>query len=144
MQRTINELKAYILSRCTPSAEGCLEWQGSLTKDGYGHVRFGKITVKVHRVIADAPPHSDVLHSCDNPRCCNVNHLSLGNHQANMIDRSRKCRTVNMYGVQKITEDDVRAIRMSTDTHRAIGIQYGLSRTAITNIKSGARYAWVK
>jgi HNH endonuclease len=36
-----------------------------------------------------------VMHSCDNPPCCNPNHLSIGTHHENMIDSMLKGRAKN-------------------------------------------------
>lgn len=33
-----------------------------------------------------------LLHSCDNRKCCNVDHLSLGTHSQNMLDMITKGR----------------------------------------------------
>jgi hypothetical protein len=82
---------------------GCWEWQAGRDPKGYG--RVGKIDgeVLVHRIAyADAhgpiPTGLSVLHKCDNPRCCNVDHLVLGTHLENMVDRQMKGRTAGSKG----------------------------------------------
>jgi hypothetical protein len=76
----------------------CHEWTGHRIKWGYGSFRVGNSVKKAHRVayeihVAPIPHGMLVLHSCDNPACCNPNHLSLGTHiqnMAQMIERGRK------------------------------------------------------
>jgi len=88
----------------------CLEWTGGCYATGYGRTwAYGK-DWKTHRLALhlegiDVTGHH-VLHSCDNPRCCNPNHLRLGTHQENMRDmvsRGRQSR--------KLTKQDVLDIR---------------------------------
>lgn len=80
----------------------CWEWQRSLTKDGYGQfssrVRslFG-ISVRGSRAAwqltyGEIPVGMQVLHSCDNRKCCNPRHLFLGTHKDNMRDMKLKGR----------------------------------------------------
>lgn len=40
-----------------------------------------------------------VMHSCDNPRCINIDHLSAGNNLLNVKDRSSKGRTARQKGL---------------------------------------------
>ena len=94
--------------------------------------------------MANAPDGIHALHSCDNPKCCNPSHLSLGTHTDNMIDKSKKKRVANGSGTQKLSEEDVRNIRISSDTHERLAQMYGVARTTITNIKCRNRYGWVK
>ena len=35
-----------------------------------------------------------VLHTCDTPACCNINHLRAGTHTENMRDMAKKKRSV--------------------------------------------------
>ena len=56
---------------------------------------------------------SQVQHVCNNPKCCNPNHLELGDHSKNMQYRA-KCGRYNnkreSNGHAKLTEDNVREI----------------------------------
>lgn len=86
----------YIISKSIPNKSGCLEYQGSLNK-GYGILKlFGK-SVVVSRIVwiilkGDIPEGFCILHTCDNTRCVNINHLFLGTHQDNSDDKIKKGR----------------------------------------------------
>lgn len=80
----------------------CVEWDKSRNlKKGdrldYGQVRVGDKMKKAHRVawekaFGKIPSGMLVLHRCDNPPCVNPEHLYLGTHQDNALDRERKGR----------------------------------------------------
>jgi hypothetical protein len=79
---------------------GCLVWKGG--KDhGYGMIRIGPYAeARCHRVAwvlahGAIPDGLHVLHRCDNPPCCNVDHLFLGDQCANMQDMAKKKRSRN-------------------------------------------------
>ncbi|MCO1396418.1 HNH endonuclease signature motif containing protein [Burkholderia cenocepacia] len=82
---------------------GCWEWRGGILKSGYGHFYYGAFdgkqkSGKVHRAAwvlmrGDVPDSLQVLHRCNNRRCCNPNHLYLGTHAQNMKDREKAGRT---------------------------------------------------
>jgi hypothetical protein len=68
----------------------CWEWQGPCYGKGYGHFRWGgrnQPTSRVAWTITNGDPGELwVLHTCDNPACCNPDHLFLGTHDDNMKD----------------------------------------------------------
>lgn len=80
---------------------GCWEW--TLTKErppllAYGRCYFGKRYRHAHRVVWELlkgpiPEGMCVLHRCDNPPCCNPDHLFLGTLADNAADRDAKGRT---------------------------------------------------
>lgn len=98
---------ARILKRVVINDEtGCWEWVGFKDKDGYGRVSYGKTSggyqrmALVHRVmyalkIGEIPEGLCVCHHCDNPSCCNPEHLWLGTNEENTADRYRKGRTAS-------------------------------------------------
>ena len=76
---------------------GCLEWTGGTTPDGYGKIKIDGVTVVAHRLawtltVGPIPEGMCVCHTCDNPPCCNVNHLWLGTNAENMADKMAKGR----------------------------------------------------
>lgn len=58
-------------------------------------INFQSYAHRVAWLIAKGQIESNlfVLHKCDNPLCCNVDHLFLGTHQDNMDDMKRKGRS---------------------------------------------------
>lgn len=69
--------------------DGCWLWTGARNEFGYGRVSIRSRVYKAHRVAwylarGPVPDGIDVLHSCDNPPCCNPAHLHLGTHRQNM------------------------------------------------------------
>lgn len=73
---------------------GCLEWQLTLDKDGYGHFRTGSYTdgtrknTRAHRwsyeeFIGPIPDGLVIDHECTNPCCVDPNHLQAVTHLRN-------------------------------------------------------------
>lgn len=76
--------------------EGCWEWLGGKTGDGYGSLSVGAKRVLAHRysyyLSFGDPGDALVCHTCDNPSCVRPSHLFLGDHQANSDDMQSKNR----------------------------------------------------
>lgn len=76
----------------------CWNWQASTLRKGYGRFSVRKVLVQAHRfswMLANGrgiPAGLQVLHSCDNPRCVNPNHLSIGTNGDNVRDCVAKGR----------------------------------------------------
>lgn len=83
-----------------------------------------------------------VLHRCDNPACCNAEHLFLGSQLDNMSDRLVKGRfTTQAKGENnasaKLTDADVLEIRrlVSEGTYQKdVAEQFGVSQPLISMI----------
>lgn len=91
-QRYVDRLWAGIDKR---GPDECWPWTRSCSKGGYGQLWVSGTVQYVHRLVVEAPAGSEVLHSCDNPPCCNPAHLTVGTHAANMADHRRKGRARN-------------------------------------------------
>lgn len=89
-------------------ADDCWEWQGALTRLGYGTIKFSGLSTMAHRAAyqfhhgvvlprmlmsRDMPV---VMHTCDNRRCCNPAHLRLATQKENCQDRDAKGRGMNI------------------------------------------------
>lgn len=76
--------------------DGCHVWQGATTKGGYGVMHIAGYTILAHRAVhainTGDTAAEVVMHTCDNPKCCNPQHLRSGTHQENMDDMHMKGR----------------------------------------------------
>jgi hypothetical protein len=89
----------------TSDIDACWEWSGPVNPCGYG-VLFLNVdkqngrrnVISAHRYSyikykGEIPKDMCVMHKCDNPKCTNPNHLSLGTFADNNKDRSLKGRS---------------------------------------------------
>lgn len=96
--------------------EECWNWKGCTNKDGYGKFRCGINVISAHRfacMLKERIPHGfQSQHLCNNPKCCNPNHLKPGTRLENteyMIKCTRQPKGESS-GVAILTEDQVREI----------------------------------
>lgn len=91
-------LKSFFSKVNKSAPNGCWEWTGYRSPQGYGE--YGKgLERRTHRIsfIFHKGEIGDlfVLHKCDNPPCVNPDHLFLGTQAENIKDCSNKKRIVN-------------------------------------------------
>lgn len=146
-----------------PGSPGeCWEWQGSRTAAGYGQLRAGGTNRYAHRFAwsratgKTIPPGAVIMHTCDNPPCCNPEHLRLGDKWLNSLDKVAKGR--QQRGTQvwasKLDEAKVRWIRAnyvswwhgrSRRSNAAdLAVELGVSDSTVRGVVRGATWAWVK
>ncbi len=102
---------------------GCWNWKGNMFNTGYGQFKNKRMAngrpIGASRAAwllfrkADLKRFEFVCHRCDNPRCCNPDHLFVGTQKQNMEDCVEKVR-INRGEDRpqaKLTEDDVRQMR---------------------------------
>jgi hypothetical protein len=79
-------------------ANECWPWIGCTNDDGYGKVGIEGKTYYAHRLVLEWKlgrpllPGMESKHSCDNPPCCNPDHLFEDTHKGNMQDAIVKGR----------------------------------------------------
>jgi len=134
----------------------CWEWEASCNIHGYGQFRIDAKMVLAHRFSYELhyekiPENMCILHSCDNTRCCNPVHLSIGTHNDNMQDmlsKNRKATTKgSLNGKSKLNEDQVLVIKNKLNLgERNIDIakEYDVCVDAISKIKTGKTWAHIK
>lgn len=127
--------------------QGCIISPGFHDRDGYGRRKaFGEqmahraAWVEVHGPI---PEGMSVLHRCDNPPCINVDHLFLGTQSDNVKDMNAKGRHgyTGQRGERnpnvKLTDEQVREIRASTEGSTILAERYGVHYRHIWLIRRG-------
>lgn len=96
--RTYAEACAHALKRVEALGLGpddCWPWPGKRNKDGYGIGWACGENRLAHRMVFQAvygAIEHCVLHTCDNPPCCNPNHHFDGTRTHNAKDRDQKGR----------------------------------------------------
>lgn len=78
----------------------CWRWKGGRDAAGYGSFnmrakRFVASRVMWLLVYGEDPEDYQIGHTCDNPPCCNPNHLFLTDHAGNALDKALKGRCHN-------------------------------------------------
>ncbi len=128
--------------------EECWPWIGCVSPAGYGRFSINNKAQNSNRIAYElhhgARPDKFVLHHCDNPRCCNPNHLFLGTQTDNCIDMRNKGRGRGPKGEKnfshKLKESNIPNIRSDTRSASVIAKDYGVTKAAITHAKS--RRTW--
>ncbi len=137
------------LLRKTNKTDSCWLWTGGCFSDGYGNIGTSQGARRAHRVsyelyVGTIPPGMRVMHSCDNPKCLNPSHLSLGTDADNMRDRDAKGRHVpcrgDKNGAAKLNEFAVRSIRSVALPTATLAEIYGVGPHTIRRII--ARTSW--
>lgn len=137
---------------------GCWEWDGSAkSKRGYGQISMGGRGGKqelVHRFSytlhkGEIPYGMVVMHMCDNPKCVNPDHLTIGTHSENTRDAVKKGRWKSIPPLNcgenqhssKLTADDVRFIRDNPKIEaKELAAKYGTNITSIHKVRR--RQTW--
>lgn len=147
---TDEQLKRFWAKVNKREPDACWEWTAWTIKGGYGQYRIGDSKYLTHRIsysIANGDPGKlCVCHRCDNPKCVNPIHLWLGTLQEDMKDRDQKGRQARgeTQGLSELTENQVREIIASGDSHQGLANQYGVTRANISYIKRGETWKHIK
>lgn len=158
-------IAARLVARSIKQHSGCWEVQGQPVHSGHMQISIGTpapvgrglraprrrkyyARVRAH-VFAWEMAHKRrvpaglvVMHSCDNPRCVNPAHLSIGTQAENVRDSIRKGR-YNVFGVQRLNATQVREIRQRMargELQKDIARHFGVARNTISGIATRASW----
>lgn len=138
-ERFWNHVDVGLPDECWPTTykTGC--------RSGHAYMKFSRIgkAISVHRVAwmlthGQIPDGLNVLHRCNNPKCCNPAHLYLGTLSDNAQD-SIKAGTFNRV---EFSEEDIKRIRTMLEegyTQAHIARVVGCSQPYVSNINVGKR-----
>jgi hypothetical protein len=148
-------------SHCERQPNGCLEWQRYCHPTrGYGQIGRGtreQGLVETHRAAWEVthgpiPDGLFVLHRCDNPPCCDPEHLFLGTDADNTADKVAKGRQARGLALPhtKLSDAQVAEIRRRYDPRygppkrggrrsnaRELGEEYGISSSYVMQVVHG-------
>ena len=141
---------------------GCWEWQkgfhGKTKLQSYGSLWWLGKRAKAHRkafelINGEIPVGLCVCHTCDNPKCCNPNHLFLGTHKENIADCISKNRYRKEIGEDrynaKLTEHDISEIRRRyqfrhpTNSGVALAREFGIVHSMVWSIVNNKKWKHV-
>lgn len=122
----------------------CWLWAGGRFSQGYGRLVHDKKDLKAHRVSYELhkgiiPKGMYVCHSCDIPECVNPEHLWLGTHLENEIDKDIKKRRpkCEKAGRSKLTNNEVKNIKQKLASgckQVSLVKEYNVSKSTISRI----------
>lgn len=131
--------------------EICWIYKGTVGWKGYGQVYYKRKYEKAHRIayiltygeIPKDKPH--IRHTCDNPLCCNPNHLISGTNQDNINDKMVRKRSIigEKHPNHKLLAKEVKELR---DKYRSgmdtitISKLYNISREEVYFILRNERW----
>lgn len=137
----------------------CWDYIGRYTNDGYGCFDI----VDGSRILAHRlayylyyridPRNKLVCHTCDNPKCCNPNHLFLGDSQDNVKDSVKKKRhsSVILKGENrpgsKLKEEQIKEIRFKRSlgfTLEMLAEEYNIDFTTIGQVVNYKTWKHIK
>lgn len=128
---------------------GCWAWSSSKDKDGYGIFCgevLGVVYKRAHRFSwafhnqQKIPDGMLVCHSCDNPECCNPEHLRIGTPTENQREKWSKGRANHSAPAARLTVEQVLEIRAADGKQSDIAKKFGVTQTTVSDIKR--RRSW--
>ncbi len=145
-----------LVDRKSEASAMCWPFIGAIMPSGYGKFYLSRTKpMRAHRAaweMVNGPIFSGahVLHSCDNPACCNPAHLRLGTHADNMADMYKRGRRDHSKirgeknGAARLTAEQVAEIRKrlkADESQRALGRAFGVNKSTIARIEHGR--SWI-
>jgi hypothetical protein len=160
--KTLQEFKDWFWVRVAVSENrhACWEWQRYRKPGGYGRttltINGNSTTEYAHRLAYRLHygvfnEELCVLHRCDNPPCCNPNHLFLGTRVENNLDRTAKGRSNRFEHTPApnciLKPEDVRRIRQYAADgrkQRRIAEEMGVSILVVNRVIRRETYKNIK
>lgn len=144
MQLTSSDIPRFWEKVAIRSPLDCWEWQAAtLQSGGYGAFRLNGQTKRAHRVAyflakGNLDPTLELLHKCNNPRCCNPNHLVQDTHAANLSQAGAEGKMTRHSGAnskKQFTQEQLHDILTARTSARALARKYSVDHKTIRAIQ---------
>lgn len=128
-------------------SEGCWEWTGDKDSYGYGLFVWNGTQCGAHSLALSfttgekRAPGLDTCHSCDNPGCCNPDHLRFDTRLSNVRDMHDRGRSVSPSA--RLTPEQVIAMRVRRDNgapQKELAQDFDLSEAYVSQIVRGVTW----
>jgi len=123
---------------------GCWNWTASRNWQGYGQFTYEGTKWRAHRLaylltFPDWDRTAPLLHTCDNPGCCNPAHLKPGSIAENNADTRQRGRDAHgaRNGQAKLTDEKVIVILASSEKADVLARRFGVDVTTVRNVRRG-------
>lgn len=130
-------------------ATGCWVWQGSCSINGYGRLRRGPggTSAYCHRIMYEhangsVPEGAVVMHTCDNRRCVNPDHLVIGTQRDNVRDMHKKGRTPRSV-LTAAEVQEIRMLRQTGMTFHSLAKRFMVSPQTVSKIVTRKAWNWL-
>ena len=130
----MNDAALRMLELSTVLPNGC--WLPKSGTRTYRRIKIDGKTYRAIRVITGAVDGQVVRHECDNPWCCNPEHLVVGTQSDNMADMNYRGR----HPRRKLSDEDVIQILQSDASGYSLAKKYGVAKEIIYRIRKGEIY----
>lgn len=136
----------------TANPDRCWEWQAGGHEKGYGYFSISWHNIGAHRfsvlLATGKIPTQFVLHSCDNPKCVNPNHLREGTRLDNARDACERGQQVvgDTHPRSILNSDQVKEIKTLLGQKvlmRDIAARFGVSQGTISAISTGRNWGHI-
>lgn len=148
-------LIAFLKAAAVSETDDCILWPFARYKHGHGMVNYGGTMMRASRAVlliagrVPANPKDHAAHKpiiCHNPACVNPRHLDFVSAQENAdhrkLDGTSKRGEASPSA--KLTEEQVREIRRSSDTYAELAARFGVAEPTINSIRSRQNWAWLE
>lgn len=124
----------------------CWPWLAGLESSGYGQIKIKRKNMTSNKVVLMIKLGRELLqsalHTCDNRKCCNPNHIYEGSQQQNVWDKyDRKRETLNIdkgseHILASFTYEEVQNIRLrcQKESKEAVAKDLMVSESTIRHI----------
>jgi DNA-binding NarL/FixJ family response regulator len=136
------------------SKDECWPWMKGKTRMGYGTFWHEGKSMRANRLAlifsGDLPPYESALslHSCDNPSCCNPNHLRWGTQAENMSDTVLRKRAPfgergGNASIKEETAEKIMKMRVDGFIVPEIAESLGLSNALVMGVYTGRSWSYL-